>query len=109
LLLVVLFFPFFVLRPSLTHRLLHPQNQETGKKLGIATALMFTCPILAFYMAMWMFAEKKHPENWAGGAAIVVTNLIVGGYCYSALTEEDEEDLNDRSGPKSGGAKQRTD
>lgn len=70
---------------------------------------MFTCPIIAFYIAMWACSERKHPENWAGGAAIIVTNIIVGGYCYSALSEEDDDDPNDRSGPKSGSAKQRTD
>ncbi len=92
----------------LPYRLLHPQNRETGKKLGIATALMFTCPILAFYIAMWFFSEKKHPENWAGGAAIVVTNIIVGGYSYSALTEEDD-DPNDRRASNKGNSKERTD
>jgi drug/metabolite transporter (DMT)-like permease len=89
-------------------RLLQPQNQETGKKLGIATGMMFTLPILAFYIAMWIFSEKKNPENWAGGAAIIITNLIIGGYCYSALTEEDD-DPNDRRGPKTGSQKERTD
>jgi hypothetical protein len=88
--------------------LLQPQNQATGKKLGIATGLMFTFPILAFYIAMWFFAEKKNPDNWAGGAAILVTNIIIGGYCYSALTEEDD-DPNDRRGPKRGSQKERTD
>jgi VMA21-like domain len=70
---------------------------------------MFTCPIIAFYIAMSVFAQKTHPENWAGGAAIIVTNIIVGGYCYSALTEEDDDDTNDRCGPRSGTSKQRTD
>lgn len=69
---------------------------------------MFTCPILAFYVAMWMFSAKQHPENWAGGAAIIVTNIIVGGYCYFAMTEEDE-DPNDRRAPKTGTSKNRTD
>lgn len=106
---------FQCFRPVLTlvascakRRLLHPQNRETGKKLGIATALMFTCPILAFYVAMWFFSEKKNPENWAGGAAIIVTNMIVGGYCYSAMMEDDD-DPDDRRGPKRGDSKQRTD
>jgi hypothetical protein len=87
---------------------LHPQNQETGKKLGLATAFMFTMPILAFYVCMHVFQDKKNPENWAGGAAILVTNIIIGVYCYSALTEEDD-DVNDERRPKKGDPKQRTD
>jgi hypothetical protein len=67
---------------------------------------MFTVPIIGFYIGMWYFADKKHPENWAGGIAIVLTNIIVGGYCYSALTEEDE---HDSKGPRTGNIKQRTD
>lgn len=88
---------------------MQPQNRETGKKLGIATGLMFTLPILAFYLSMWIFEERKNPENWAAGVAILITNIIVGGYSYSALTEEDDEDHNDRRGPRRGSSKQRTD
>lgn len=87
---------------------MQPQNRETGKKLGIATGLMFTMPILTFYIAMSIFADKKNPENWAGGVAIIVTNIIIAGYCYSAFSEEDD-DPNDRRGPRRGDNKQRTD
>ena len=87
---------------------MHPQNRETGRKLGIATAFMFTFPFISFYLAMWAFRNKQNPENWAGGVAIVVTNLIVGGYCYSAFMEEDD-DPNDTRGPRTGSSKQRTD
>ena len=87
---------------------MQPQNRDVGKKLGTATAMMFTLPILAFYVSMWLFSEKKHPENWAGGVAILVTNIIIGVYCWSALSEEDD-DPNDERFPKSGNSKQRTD
>lgn len=88
-----------------------PENRETGQKLGIATALMFTMPFVAFYTAMQIFHSKPSPENWAGAVAIVVTNIIVGGYCYVAFVEDSDtnNDLNDRSGPKSGRSKQRVD
>ena len=69
---------------------------------------MFTLPFIAFYSCMWIFSHKQNPENWAGGAAIIVTNIVVGGYCYSALMEDDE-DPNDIKGPRTGTAKQRTD
>jgi VMA21-like domain len=89
---------------------LHPKNIETGQKLGIATGLMFTMPFVAFYVAMQVFAHKPSPENWAGAVAIVVTNIIVGGYCYVAYIEDSgDDDENDRSGPKSGASKQRVD
>ena len=88
-------------------RLLNPENRETGRKLGIATGLMFTLPFIAFFIAMKVFADKKNPENWAGAAAIVTTNLVVGGYCYVAYIED--LDQNDEDGPKRGASKQRVD
>jgi len=87
--------------------LLNPENRETGRKLGIATGLMFTLPFIAFYIAMVVFADKKNPENWAGAAAIIATNLVVGGYCYVAYIED--MDKNDEDGPRTGAAKQRVD
>lgn len=87
--------------------LLSPENRETGRKLGIATGLMFTLPFIAFYIASIVFAEKTNPENWAGGAAILATNLVIGGYCYVAYIED--LDTNDEDGPKSGASKQRVD
>ena len=87
---------------------MHPQNRETGQKLGLATLFMFTLPFIAFYVAMWIFSKKPSPENWAGGVAVVVTNLIVGGYCYSAFMEDDD-DPKDTKGPRMGDSKQRTD
>eukprot|EP00535_Pseudo-nitzschia_heimii_P004029 CAMPEP_0197183280 /NCGR_PEP_ID=MMETSP1423-20130617/7731_1 /TAXON_ID=476441 /ORGANISM="Pseudo-nitzschia heimii, Strain UNC1101" /LENGTH=92 /DNA_ID=CAMNT_0042633843 /DNA_START=88 /DNA_END=366 /DNA_ORIENTATION=- len=87
--------------------LLSPENRETGRKLGIATGLMFTLPFIAFYIAMWMFGEKKNPENWAGAIAVLTTNLVVGGYCYVAYVED--SDANDEGGPKKGALKQRVD
>ena len=93
-----------------TFRLLQEQNKETGRKLLLATGLMFTLPIFAFFLGRWYFGDKTEPDNWGGGCAILVTNIIVGVYCYSALTEpDDEDDNNDRSGPKVGAFKQRTD
>ena len=100
------------------NRLLEPHNRETGKKLGIATALMFTLPFLAYFVSRYvLFAHKAQPDNWAGGAAILVTNIIVGVYCYSALTEEDDDQDNDRYdsgdndrlGPRTGSNKRRVD
>ncbi|VEU43931.1 unnamed protein product [Pseudo-nitzschia multistriata] len=87
--------------------LLTPENRDTGRKLGIATALMFTLPFIAFYIMMEICKEKKNPENWAGAAAIVTTNLIVAGYCYIAYIEDIDD--NDEDGPRQGAAKQRVD
>jgi VMA21-like domain len=86
---------------------LHPQNKEIGQKLGLATGLMFTMPFVAFYIAMQVFSHKQSPENWAGAVAIVMTNIIVGGYCYLAFIED--RDDNDRDGPQKGSFKQRVD
>ena len=52
---------------------------------------MFTLPFLAYYVATLVFAHKANPDNWAAAVAIVVTNIIVAVYCYSALMEDDED------------------
>jgi heme/copper-type cytochrome/quinol oxidase subunit 4 len=80
-----------------------------GQKLGIATGLMFTLPFIAFYVSLSIFTnmKKENPENWAGAVAIVMTNIVVGGYCYVAYIED--SDLNDENGPKKGSSKQRVD
>jgi VMA21-like domain len=70
---------------------LHPDNREVGRKLGLATGFMFTLPILSFFVVQYLCRNFASPDNWAGGAAIVVTNIIVGVYCYQAYIE----DLND--------------
>mmetsp|Transcript_22404 Transcript_22404/g.52881 ORF Transcript_22404/g.52881 Transcript_22404/m.52881 type:complete len:94 (-) Transcript_22404:201-482(-) len=88
--------------------LMTPENRETGRKLGIATGLMFTFPFIAFYVVLALCKDKKNPDNWAGAAAIVATNMVVAGYCYAAYIE-DREDANDADGPKRGAAKQRID
>eukprot|EP00536_Pseudo-nitzschia_multiseries_P013332 jgi/Psemu1/298402/fgenesh1_pm.561_\ len=94
--------------------LLSPENRETGRKLGIATGLMFTLPFVAFYVVLALCKDKKHPENWAGGAAIVATNIVIAGYCYAAYIEdsnenENNDENNDEDGPRRGAAKQRVD
>lgn len=68
---------------------------------------MFTLPFTAFYIAMQVFQDKPHPENWAGVVAIVVTNFVVGGYCYAAYIEDSDD--NDEDGPRRGASKQRVD
>jgi hypothetical protein len=100
-------------------RLLDPQNRKVGQTLGIATAFMFTLPVAAFYSAQYVFREKSQPDNWAGAAAILVTNLIVAAYCVAAFREKDD-DCNDTDNdglqrnkdadaPRVGVFKQRTD
>lgn len=104
---------------------MHPHNRQVGQKLGLATLLMVTLPFIAFYAALELFADYAEPVNWAGGVAILVTNLVIAGYSYSALTEEDiivgpngeivkaqldkDGDGKDADGPRVGFYKQRTD
>jgi hypothetical protein len=78
---------------------------------------MVTLPIASFYAGMFLFADQAEPVNWAGGMAIVVTNVVIAGYVYMAFTEPDEmvgpdgvtkiRD-NDTAGPRVGFYKQRT-
>lgn len=99
-------------------RLLLPENREVASKLGIATALMFTFPIITFYICFYfIFHGKEEPLAWSGFAAVGAANIVVAGYVYSAFSESDEEFLkdqkrmfdNDESGPRVGAFKQRTD
>jgi hypothetical protein len=85
-----------------------------GKKLGYATLLMFTAPVITFFAVEYVVKLRNvsNPDNWAGGAAILVTNLIVAGYCYSAYKEDLNDDTkkdNDETAPRVGIYKQRLD
>ena len=75
---------------------------------------MFTLPILSFYIGMYIFQNKAEPVSYAGGLAILTTNLIIAGYVYSAFQEPEEERVekknkNDEDAPRVGVFKQRVD
>jgi len=90
--------------------LMQEQNRDVGKKLGIATLAMFTLPIFAFYLGLYIFGDKAQPNNWAGGMAIIVTNLVIAGYVMAAFSEPDDVvDDNDENAPRVGVFKTRTD
>ena len=105
-------------------RLWTAENRPVGQKLAVATAFMVTLPVATFYathayMVQVLDYKSFDADNWAGAAAIVMTNLIVGGYCYMAFWEDLEEQQqqaaaatrhdNDASVPRVGIYKQRTD
>ena len=116
-------FSFTVVMILSLFSLLTPENREVGQKLGVATLFMFTLPILAFWIVRETIVSlewSNQPDNWAGGAAILVTNIIVGIYCYAAYIEDLHDDDvqgklrsssndNDASQPRVGIYKQRTD
>lgn len=102
--------------------LLHEQNREVAKKLGTATLLMFTLPIISFYVSLYyLFPNKEDPLMWSGGVAVFFTNVVIAGYVISAFSEEDHVDEQqqrvsvgpvgggDEAGPRVGAFKQRTD
>lgn len=109
---------FFFVPTIFIYRLFHEQNRDVAKKLGLATAGMFTVPILVYYASeRYLFATKAEPSNWAAGLAILATNVIVGLYVYAAF-QEDESDFSaaakakqqeDANAPRVGIYKQRTD
>jgi len=74
---------------------------------------MFVLPVSVYFLSYYfLFQQKEFPENWAGAAAIITVNLIVGGYSYQALVEDSdapEQKDNDVSAPRVGIYKQRTD
>jgi hypothetical protein len=73
---------------------------------------MVVLPVMTFLIAQHFFQTKETPDNWAGGAAIIMTNLIIAAYCYSAYVEDEAEKAltqNDEAGPRVGVFKQRVD
>jgi VMA21-like domain len=82
-----------------------------GQRLGVATAAMAVLPILSFFVTRHFCQAKEAPDTWAGGAAILVTNIIVAGYCIAAFSEKDDqaEKNKDADAPRVGIYKQRTD
>merc|ERR1712194_438464 len=103
--------------------LLHEQNRGVAKKLGTATLLMFTLPIISFYASLhWLFPHKEDPTMWAGGVAVFFTNVVIAGYVISAFSEQDDvwdeqrrqqsagaAGDGDAAAPRVGAFKQRTD
>ena len=75
---------------------------------------MFTAPLGAFFLfSNFIFHNKEHPDAWAGGAAILIANIVIAGYVVSAFSEEDEEydalKKIAKGGPRVGAFKIRTD
>lgn len=76
--------------------------------------MMFTLPIITFYVCFYyVFAHKAEPNAWAGAAAVIVTNAVIIGYVVSAFSEEDDSlttgSEGDADGPRVGTFKRRTD
>ena len=95
-----------------TSSLFQEQNRETASKLGRATLAMFTLPLLVFYVCSnFVFSEKEDPMMWGGFTAVLMVNVVIAGYVYSAFNEEDDAEVsdNDESGPRTGAFKRRTD
>ena len=99
-------------------RLLQQQNRQVAKKLGLATLFMFTLPITFFYIGQYyLFTKYQDPTMYSGLLAVVMANVVIFGYVYSAFSEEEDElseeekrmGDNDVSGPRVGAFKQRTD
>lgn len=89
------------------------QNKDVARKLGFATLLMFTFPIIVFYVCFYfVFNHHEEPANWSGGMAVLAANIVIYGYVYSAFSEPDdfeEKSEGDEKGPRVGIYKQRTD
>ena len=101
------------IQPTTIYRLFNPQNRDVGKKLLFTTGLMFTLPILTYFIVSYIIHSNPHykqtitnPDNYAGGAAILMTNIIIGGYCYMAYYEDNNEIVEP---PRVGKFKERTD
>lgn len=93
--------------------------------MGLATAAMATLPIASFFLTRYLYLSTNtttmtssiasNPDTWAGGVAILVTNIIIAAYCISAFLgkeindDEQNNSSKDKEGPRVGIYKQRTD
>jgi len=79
-------------RTSAFKVLFQNQNAGTAKILGITTLAMMFIPVMAFYLTMnTIFAEHEDPTMYAGFAAVLAVNLVLGGYVVFAFSEKDPE------------------
>ena len=102
---------FLPLPVGTLYRLLNEQNRNVGRKLVFTTGLMFTLPIITYFIVNYIVTTYykdtiQNPDNYSGGAAILMTNIIVGGYCYMAYYEDNNEIIEP---PRVGKFKTRTD
>ena len=77
---------------------------------------MFTMPFITYFLCFhYVFHNKQEPSNWAGGAAVIVTNIIIGAYVLVAFSEPDDPEEekrgndNDALHPRTGVFKKRVD
>lgn len=93
---------------------MHPHNRQVAQTLGIATACMFTIPLITFYAARYCFRDRQEPDNFAAAAAVLMVNVVVAAYCFKAFREGDDDDEKEKKGnddeiPRVGAFKKRTD
>ncbi|GMH68243.1 hypothetical protein TrRE_jg8959 [Triparma retinervis] len=73
-----------------------PQNRSVGTKLLHYTLMMFTLPIIGFYLVE-SFLLRDTPylwgirrNNWATLFSVCVVNVIITSYVIMAFNEKDE-------------------
>mmetsp|Transcript_22282 Transcript_22282/g.44468 ORF Transcript_22282/g.44468 Transcript_22282/m.44468 type:complete len:97 (-) Transcript_22282:93-383(-) len=71
--------------------LLATQNRAVGLKLLRYTLLMFTLPLLTYYLVTAYYGYKA-----GTGASVVVVNAVIAAYVKSAFDEDDEDDEDER-------------
>ena len=75
------------------------QNRAVGLKLLRYTLLMFTLPLLTYYLVTAYYGYKA-----GTGASVVVVNAVIAAYVKSAFDEDDEVErrARDESAPRVG-------
>jgi len=69
------------------------QNRSAGNTLLLFTVLMFTLPIITFFLARDGLSLHY---NYATFFSVLVVNIIIAVYVYLAFNEEEEETEEER-------------
>ena len=79
-----------------------PQNLPTAIKLLYYTIAMFTLPLITYYSINKFFELESVKYEYGQYAivasvswSVIVVNMIIGSYVYSAFQEEDDNSKSD--------------
>jgi hypothetical protein len=81
---------------------MQPQNRSVGHKLLLYTILMFTFPLLSFFVLR--DGPPSLSPQWSALGAVLAANVVIAAYCWMAFSEEEPEETEEERRGRSGKA-----